>query len=145
MDTTLYNTTVDGTVTWVRQDPHASVQSGRYRDDYEGSWRKITATGTIPSNATAVSIVLYCYDETDGTAATYYLAEPVLTCGTGEATGYLPSYNLAKDFTQVGAVRLWGVTPTVGVWIEVGDINLLTGQRCTVAGAMGTATWANFP
>lgn len=142
--TTNGDTTTDGTVIWYKVPNSNSNAANAYKATYAGNWHQSSAQLYVPSNATALSCTIVCYDQTDTSAATYYIAEPMITIGNKVPAGFVPSNSLGQ-FTQVGEKRMWPASPAAGTWIPVGDVDLSTGQRCTVAGVMGSATWSNFP
>jgi hypothetical protein len=138
----------DNGITWVCYG--RAIQSKTAQPSVAGDiglWKRVSMGHYVPKNATAVTIGAYLYQQNVGAPdeATMYLSEPTLMVGWEGPDSVVPGQNEHEAYIQVGSRKLWAGTPTAGVWIEVGDINLSTGQRCTVAGAMGTATWANFP
>ena len=90
-------------------------------------------------------IYMYLHEQADDSDSTFYIAEPTVHIGMLSARGMQPGRDEHASFIQVGDKRIWSKSPAAGTWIAVGDIDMSTGLRCTVAGPMGTATWWYFP
>ena len=110
-----------------------------------GTWKQLSTGHYIPTNATGCQVAVYLYRTTAPADVDYYLAEPCLMKGGLGPKGVVPGYGEFDSFIKIGDKKLWANTPTSGVWIATGDVDLELGKRCTIPGAMGTATWSNFP
>lgn len=142
----------DNTCVWIRNNRVGDNQLTRYKAADAGNWKQIIRDFFIPTNATGVTLYLKFYDQTDGAAATYYMAEPCLVVGTVLPPGFVQSHNELLTHMQIGANRMtWAAAaPGAGTgWHEKGDVCWNTGVVaggspgwvCTTAGDGAAAVW----